>query len=137
MSELSTKINAGLGIWGDDLDPDECTRFTGVSPTKVEIKGQLRPEGRPPVRVTTWGISIERKNSYSIDEVLTELLDLIWPQREAIIEYLAQHSVSAIFAVNVTLWKERPEYCLGAETLRRLAHFGVEYCLDIFDYREE
>ncbi len=122
---------------GDGLDPDECTRLTGLSPTKVEVKGQLRPAGRPPVRVTTWGISIEKTNSYSIDEVLTELIDLIWPQREAIIEYLANHPVSAIFAVNATLYKERPEYCLGGETLRRLAYFGVDFCLDIFDYREE
>jgi hypothetical protein len=74
------------------------------------------------VPVTNWGITIEKRRSYSIDEALTELLDILWPQRKKIMEFLSSNPVSAIFCTNVTINEERPEYCLLPETLQRLAN---------------
>lgn len=136
MSDTSPLITSAFGIWGDQLDPVECTRAIGLTPTEVEIKGQSRPEGRPPVPVTHWGITLEKRISYSIEEPLSELLDLLWPQRERVVEFITSHPVSAIICTNITINKDRPEYCLSPETLQRLAYFKVEYCLDIFDYSD-
>jgi hypothetical protein len=127
-------ITTFFGIWGDHLNPDECTRVIGLLPTEVELKGQARPQGRPQVPVTSWTIKIEKLKSHSIDQPLAKLLSIVWPQRSQILRFIALGSVSAVFGTNVTIYEERPEYCLSPTTLRRLAYFKVEYCLDIFDY---
>jgi len=136
VSDTSPLITSVFGIWGDQLNPAECTRAIGLTPTEVEIKGQDRPEGRPPVPVTHWGITLEKRRSYSIEEPLSELLDLLWPQRERVVEFITSHPVSAAFSTNITINNDRPEYCLSPKTLQRLAYFKVEYCLDIFDYSD-
>ncbi len=135
-AETAPLITSAFGIWGDELDPAECTLATGLTPTELEIKGQPRPGGRPPVPVTNWGITLEKRRLYSLDKALSELLDLLWPQREKMLEFIASHSVSAIFSANVTIYQDRPEYNLSPDTLQRLAYFKVEFCLDIFDYRD-
>ncbi len=86
--------------------------------------------------VTNWGITIEKRRVFSIDEALVELLNILWPQRAKILEFLSTHHLSATFCTNVTIYEGRPEYCLSPETLQRLAYFKTEYCLDIFDYSE-
>lgn len=135
-TETAPLITSAFGIWGDELDPAECTLATGLTPTEFEIKGQSRPGGRPPVPVTNWGITLEKRRYYSLDEALSELLDLLWPQREKVMEFIASHPVSAVFSANVTIHQDRPEYNLSPHTLQRLAYFKVEFCLDIFDYRD-
>ena len=136
MSDAAPLITTAFGIWGDQLDPTECTRITGLEPTEVEIKGQPRPGGRPPVPVTNWGITLEKRRSFSIDQPLVELLDLLWPRRSNLLEFLSTHDVSSIFFSTITIYEERPEYCLSPDTLRRLSYFKTQYCLDIFNYSE-
>lgn len=129
-------INTFFEIAGDDLDPEECTRRIGLTPTEAEISGRSRPGGRLPVRVTHWTIKLEKRRVYTIDEPLTELLDILWPKRSKIMTFLLSQPFPATFGTNVTIYEDRPEYCLSPETIQRLAYFKSEYCLDIFDYRD-
>ena len=129
-------ISTDFGIWGDLLDLSECTRQIGLAPTTEETKGQARPNGRPPARETYWGIATQKRRLLSIDDSLVELIEILWPHRFEIVEFLSSKPHSASFETKVTIYAERPEYCLSAQTLQRLSFFGIEYCLDIFDCSE-
>ena len=82
---------------------------------------------------TFWLLAVE-KNTFAIDEVLAELLELLWSRREAVRALGGTRGCSAGFVVNVTIHENRPEYCLSPATLTKLAFFGFELCIDIFDY---
>ncbi len=63
-----------LGIWGDDLDPEEITRLLGGSPTEAHRKGDARPwvKQEPNYRCGFWSIQTER-STRDIEQQLTEL----------------------------------------------------------------
>lgn len=86
----------------------------------------------PPVRETFWQLSL-KKEFFSIDEVLVELLNQLWNCREAARSIGHSPLCSACFVANITIYGNQPEYCLSPDTLTRLAFFGFELCLDIFD----
>ena len=88
-------IEACFQVAGAELDPDELTRLVGLQPTKSGRKGD--PSANPKARKlgrtvpeTFWAIEVER-DSYNTDEGIQEIFGLIWPRREAIVEYLKVH----------------------------------------------
>jgi len=128
-------IETGFFVSGEDFDPHSCTPAFGVTPTAVSIRGQSRLGRRPPVATSSWCLKVERQ-CYSIDDGLRDLLNQIWPHRDAIKRFLETHSPKITFTSHVKIFSERPLYCLSPATLERMAHFNAEFCLDIFDVSE-
>jgi hypothetical protein len=135
----SPLITTKLHLSGDALDPKRCTGAAGVEPTSFDaasavLPGVWMPSGRPGVRWPYWEVAIKNERSYSIDESLMRLLDLIWPRREAIVALVRDGRYKATFMTSVTIHEDRPLYSLSGETLRRLAYFAFDYSLDISDF---
>ena len=134
-ADPSPRITTTFVISGADLDPAGCTRRIGLEPTDVcaeaKVTGRLVPSGEPYVRKPYWSIEFPKQKSYSTDEGLTRLLDLLWPKRVQIVEYLGQTGYKAAFVSSVTIEEDRPLYELSAETLKRLAYFNVGWGLDV------
>jgi hypothetical protein len=129
-------VRASFSIFGEGLNPADCTLALGLEPTTAERKGDSRPNGRPVVRESRWAVETDRRRVYTVNEPLVELLDKLWPCRHKIVRLLEKPQVSAIFSVSVTIHDERPEYCFPPATLQRLAEIGAELCLDIYDYSD-
>lgn len=131
----SPLITTTFVITGANLDPADCTRSIGLEPTDVcaepKVTGRLVPSGEPYVRKPYWSIELKKQQSYSTDEELKRLLDLLWPKRAEIVGYLEATGYEATFTSSVTIHEDRPLYELSAETLKRLAYFDVEWVLDV------
>jgi len=123
---------------GEDLDPNAITKTLDLQPTRTEgqrrVYGYYLPSGAPHVKKPYWCIERTKQPSYEIDSELSLLLDQLWPKKDAIVGLLKRTGYTAALVVNVTIYKDRPLYCLSPATLQRLAFFGVEFTLDIFDY---
>ncbi len=134
------RISTTFELSGPNLDPRECSQILGLEPTAssgiAEEKGKWIPSGRPNVIEPYWRLQFKDRPSDSIDDELAELLELLWPTREALVELVSRPSYSAGFLSSVSIFVDRPIYCLAPETLRRLGYLGLEWCLDIFDYTE-
>lgn len=128
------RTNACIVITGDALDPEACTRFLGVIPTEIGVKGTSRPDRRPPVPETFWSLDQRGLRLYSTDEVVALVLQPIWPVRDQLRQFVAEHDLKVTVVVNVTINEERPVYELSTETMRKLVEIGAEFALDIFDY---
>lgn len=137
MSDSRALVSSWFSISGEDLLPDRCTEAIGLEPTEIGIKGKKRrPESLGQLRTSFWAIGFERERSDNIEEGLSRLLDLLLPKQREISEFLREGRQSAGFKTSVTIHEHRPLYCLGPDTLTRLASFGLEYCLDIYDYSD-
>jgi|ERR1700674_1777018 len=139
MSEPDTdhrpQISTILWITGPDFDPEAWTQMVGLSPTETGLKGQHRPGRRPPVPKSFWELSFIRERGDCIETGLKKLLDLLWPARVKITHHLKEPLVAGTFVSNVTIRNDGAYLCLTAETVSRLAHFSLDYGIDIFDYR--
>jgi hypothetical protein len=128
-------IKAFIVFSGDNLNLSHITERLMLQPTEMGVKGEARPGRRPPVPETFWLFTVE-KNCFAIDEALANLLNNLWDRRQAVRDTGKLPGYSADFRVNITIYENRPEYCLLPDTLTKLAFFGFELCLDIFDYSE-
>jgi len=123
---------------GEGLNPRAITDALDLCPTSAEGREQVRgywlPSGTPNLKKPYWCVERTKQPSYEIDSELSLLLDQLWSKRAAIVGLLKRRGYTAAFVVNVTIYKDRPLYCLSPATLQRLAFFGAEFALDIFDY---
>jgi hypothetical protein len=131
------RIRSGFEIRGDSLDTEECTRIVGISPTMVTHKGAPRASGRGVYPFTFWEFELIEPHSYSTDECMAHLIDVIWDTREDIVSFLKSPGLEAGFYSSVRITGERPVYELSAATVKRIAFFGAGYSLDIYDMRPD
>ena len=92
--------------------------------------------GFPNVRAPWWCLEYRREPLYTIEDGLSKLLIKLWPCRQRVKEILSQEGISGGLSTTVDIYVDRPVYCLSPLLLARLSYFGVQYCLDIFDYSE-
>lgn len=133
-------VTTRFRIEGAELSVAACTKAVGLPPTRwldhPVTKGRWQPSGRPHVEQPYWLLERVRRPSHEIDRELTELLDLLWPQREAILALATSRGCELSFATSVTLWEDAAICSLGPRTLERLVFFKGEYSLEVFDYRD-
>jgi hypothetical protein len=136
--ETRPLITSFFAIGDINLDPDECTRLVGLNPTTTSqaIPKGFLPNGKVRIKDATWSIRFDKEPVWGIDEGLHRILDILWPQRDRVVEFLGTTGFSALFGTNVTIHASRPLYSLSPKTIRRMSFFGLEYLFDIFDYSE-
>jgi Domain of unknown function (DUF4279) len=132
VTEKVPSIASAFIVSGDNFDPSDCTTIFELEPTTITVRGQPRASNRPNAPTTSWCVEIKR-HALSIDEVLREVIEVIWPRRDVILTFTKSASLKVTFTSHVKIYSERPEYCLSAVALERMAYFKAEFCLDIFD----
>jgi Domain of unknown function (DUF4279) len=133
-SDRAPQISAWLTVTGVQLDPDDCTRQVGMTPTRI----WYQPEhlvGKPG-QLRAWSVGFERQPFDSLDQAVVALLSMVWAARQPLRDYVAAKHYEMSVTCNVTIWQDRPEYILTAKTLRQLAELECEIGLDIFDYSQ-
>jgi hypothetical protein len=125
-------VRACVWLSGDGIEPSDVEARLGLPATESGRRGEPRPGRRPPVPKTFWKL-VQEEQSFSIDTVVSHLLDKLWECKEIVREIGHGATSTGTFVVNIHIEEDRPEYCLRAETLSRLAFFGFELCMDIFD----
>jgi hypothetical protein len=130
-------ITSRFCIAGRHFDTERCTAAIGITPTTIWRQQNTKiATDHPELPTTNWIIEVKDQRLYSTDDALIELFAIVWPSRERIQAFLHSSGLHASFGSIVTIHHERPLYELQPETLRKLAWFGCEYGMDIYDYSE-
>ena len=125
---IVTRFSIEMGIH----NPDLCTDYIGLNPTRVLKKGAGRQQPRPPVSASSWEIDTEKRTIYSIDDSITELMDVIWPKKDRIVEFCKQYVVQCLFISVVWADDEhRPVYELSRQSLERIGKFNAAWIMDL------
>lgn len=133
---IAPLITAHFVISGRDFDPAVCTEALGLTPTGIWTQRHEHLKSRVDLPNVEWHLGFDKKPSYSIDESVAEIVSLIWPARERIRELLSSSGLSASLSCSVTIYEDRPEYCLSTDIMSKLGSLGCKLRLDIFDYSD-
>ena len=128
------RITSCFFITGDPLDLERCTKAAGTAPTSTREKricGDLVASGRPNLFPAEWELAVVREPSVEVDACVEELLDLVSPRLRHIRRLLASCDYKAGFLTTVTVFDQTPILGLSADSLERLAAFGLDWYLDI------
>lgn len=129
-------ISTEFFVAGDSFDTEACTRLFGMNPTEVWRQKRQELVDRPDISNVAWLIRKSKRPLYSVDDAVNEVLDVVWPARQAIRDFADQNAVDIGINCNVTIYEDRPVYELSRQSINRLAQIGCSFGLDIFDYSE-
>lgn len=133
---IAPLITVHFVLSGRDFDPGVCTEALGLTATHIWTQRHEHLKSRLDLPNVEWHLGFDKKPSYSVDESAVEVVALIWPARERIRDFLSSSGLSASLSCSVTIYEDRPEYCLSAEVMSKLGSLGCKFHLDIFDYSE-
>ena len=73
---MTARVIAQYWLTGDDLDPDDVSRATGIEPTSTLRRGELPTSAaRRPSLINSWDMAVERPAEIDIEPCLQELVD--------------------------------------------------------------
>jgi hypothetical protein len=132
MSLSSAKwFRASLGIWGEELRPDEITSRLELKPTRTHIRGEGKSSRNQLVwKDSYWSFDCPIAAEHNPVEHLEWLLDLLEP-RAAILK-----EISARFRVEI--WcgfsseNGQGGFTMVASTLKRIANLEIPMTLDLY-----
>lgn len=130
------RISTHFYIAGWDFDTDNCTAVVGVEPSEVRRQKHSELRARKDIPNVSWNLGRIRTDSYSVSESVDEILDLIWPSRDRVKDFVDGKELVIGIACTVTIRVDRPVYDLSTTTIRRLAELSCEFILDVIDYSQ-
>ncbi|MGC1274229.1 MAG: DUF4279 domain-containing protein [Planctomycetaceae bacterium] len=129
------RISCYFRIGGHDFDPATVTGALGLDPDTIWHKREGL-KYRTDIPSIVWSIGFTKQPFYSTSDALEELFLKIWPARVRIRDFLAESGLEGLFTCNITISEDRPLYELTPSVIEKLAFFGCEFLMDIFDYSE-
>jgi hypothetical protein len=120
-------------VTGMNFDPHEITRHFGFDPTEVLIKGQSRLGKRPRVPHSSWSVDTKWARFDSTDAALKPLLEIIWPHRKQVRDFVAKNKLQITFVLNMRDGGNRNFlYEFSPRTLKRISYFEAPLYLDAY-----
>lgn len=123
---------ATFRLAGEDLDPDEVTLLTGVTPSLAFRKGDsvFNPHTGEKIcerKAGCWAVNTEDDvESTSMERHLVLLLDILEQSRDRIKELIRRLSLEADFHVYWVTASGTGGPIITAATLKRIADFGTD-----------
>lgn len=128
---MADSLQIHFEFFGDGLDPDEITVFTGVLPSSTHRKSS-------PYDTSTWGLSSENLSAEgSFTEAIEEFMRTLYPHVEKFRLVSERPGISCGLAL---WWKfdsdrePRPAFRLGVEAVAFLG--AVKASLDLDGYEQ-
>jgi hypothetical protein len=132
------KITTTLSIGGQDFDPDQLTQITGHSPSNIWRAKIQGVKDNPAFNQIEWSYSQARKPHWSIDDAISEILDVFKERRESILAFARQHECSLHISIQLHGDSTVIVYRIERETVELLAAFrcSMSFVID-FDFIDQ
>lgn len=128
------RIRSSFVVAGPELVESTFSRIAGVNPTEFRperTRGRWIPSGQPNVLPPEWVFEVVMEPHDDVDSCLVVLIDQLFPRAFEVAQFVGNNTFSAGFNTDITVYEEAPLCSLSAETLSKLACFGVEWSLAI------
>ena len=115
-----------------DVVPELASQHIGLEPSRVLKKGEPRTPPRPPVAESSWMIESPRRHLYSLDESMTQVLNIVWPKRREITSFCNKHNLQCLFVTVVWADAEhRPIYELSRQSFKKISALHASWIMDL------
>jgi hypothetical protein len=132
-----TQFHTSFFLFGDELDPDFCSAYLDICPTKAHRKGMKRGGCRPVTPTGEWSLNIIWHDCYELEADIRVLFSMVYPIRKKIlyVAELQKASIGVCSAIRV-FNGVYPKLELSKEIIGKLADIHAEYGIDWYDYTE-
>jgi hypothetical protein len=132
--DLVDESRLTLGVYGDDLDPDEISRILGVTPTSAHRRGEPRRSG-PPWPADAWLLSVEGKSPTGPEELVRLLLVRLPVDGDLWADLRRRFRLRLSFGIFTERWNRGFE--LSSEAIRLVDSLGSGMGVDIYTNLED
>ena len=127
---MTAEFHVSITIIDEDCSPDEISRFTGLKPTSIWLKGQLVPKTSLYRKHNGWRL----KSPLSVESTLADhvnyLLTAVEPFSEKLKEFTSRCSL--LLTCAVYFYEEMPELYMDQQTITRLANLNLGLDIDLY-----
>ncbi len=128
------RIFVRLIFWDFDIPHKQLTKYLGVKPTEIRIKGEITLMGKKKREVVnkhnTWILSSELPHSVEPDRHLEEILDKVRPHKDKFTTMAKKYNAEISFAIYFNYCN--PGLNLEPKLLKELADLGIEVGFDMY-----
>ena len=132
---LVDEFHATIGVYGEELEPDEITRVLGCAPTSSHRRGDSRRPGGPGAKRGAWLLTVTAMAPTEPEEVLQQLLGRVPGDPEVWARLASMYSVQVRIGIFIGAWTRGFE--LSPAVVRQLAALGVPVGFSIYADGEE
>lgn len=130
-----TTVMAYFSIHGDIFDPEDVTRILEITPTEKKIKGLIPISKKRPSVETSWKLSTMEENSFDINIQLKQLIGLLEPKKEVLIDIKRTMNVEFVFCFLVKIENgEKPAMYFNLDSINFMSYIGAEIDIDLYIY---
>jgi len=124
---MSSTGEVYLGLYGDEFEPDEVSRYIGLSATQIRRKGE-RSKQVPLPRNSAWKFSSGKIENDLIDvyELSEKLISNLLPYKQKIVEAKEKFGLTCV--LQVVIWIDQDES-------KSMPAIGFEY--NVIDFLKE
>jgi len=138
--DMRSEISVYFEFAGFDIDPDEITRLTGITPTRIRRAGDpiygaslLSEEARQRIRVKVnrWDVNSGLDPNVDLPTQVKALFERLEPAWDRFIE-LSQQYVPVMECIVKSYGGDRPQIFFDKEVIRKLAELNAEIGVDLY-----
>ena len=127
---MQPKIHVMLSIVDEALDPEEVTRSTGVVPTRVWQKGDIRPKTKIVETENGWELLSALSPAAPLVEHVGHLLSTIHPGVTQLQAFTRQYY--SVLSCAVYCHESSPEIHFEPSVIQKLAEMNLRLDIDIY-----
>jgi Domain of unknown function (DUF4279) len=130
---MTTKpqICVELKLTGIGFSPEDLTKVIPLAPTATWRLGDYVQDSKLTRKHDGWQFGFPYRDTYDMDDLLRELLDLIEPYKASIAEATNRFSLQKEISFGVYIRDEAPASWFSADTINRVAAFGASLDIDL------
>lgn len=123
-------IEIALKLTGQVIFPKDVTEIVKLVPTKCWHVGEFVQGTLLQRKDSGWSYGLAPRETYDMDQMLSELLDALEPRLMEILNAMRQYNLKSEFSFGVFLSDESPSSYFPKETMRRLCAFQASFDID-------
>jgi len=127
---MQRKIHVSLSIVDEALDPEEVTSSTGIVPSTIWRKGDIRPKTTIAEKENGWELRSTLSPSALLGEHLRHLLSAIHPGVEQLQEFTRQYY--SVLSCAIYFDESSPEIHFEPSVIQQLAMLNLRLDIDVY-----
>lgn len=131
MTTSKPRISVALKLTGEEFSPAEATRIIGLNPSRTWRVGESVEDTEIKRKDNGWKLELPYRETYDMDSILNELLDIVEPHSQDIARLTASLRIRAEISFGVYMRAETPAAWFSAQTLRRVTNLGANLDIDL------
>lgn len=130
---MANEIKTYFTLYGDDFDPEDISKELNLTPKYTWHKGDRRENSILLYDDFGWSINTEEENIIEIEPQINEIIEIIEPKTDTIIQLMEKYGLSAELSCSVfhDHEDERPVLYIKKDLMKKISRLNCDLDIDL------